>query len=311
MERLSIYPIQYTDLFEAFERAFSQVWSHKNVDLSNDDWESLTPNQQQHLGLNLAFFANSDKVVTDNIDTNFLSLPESVVPYEAKLFYRYQAHNEDIHALTYQLIILRYFPSYEERNKMLNAASTIPVVKDKMDWAVNWLNKESSFEERLVAFASLEGILFSSTFSTIFGYKSLGKQLPGLYFANKEILEDENSHYQFAVNFYKNHTRHKLSKEVLLDIILGASDVEKKFVRECFKFKPEGFNEDDMINYVSYVTDNVLKDFGLDPVFNAQPNTVNKWMTSISSSTRINFFEGRSSEYAKVTDSSFKIEEDF
>ncbi len=157
MERLSIFPIQHEDLWKAFKESKSQDWVAESIDLSGDDWDSLTENQKRHLGLNLAFFANSDKVVVDNIDLNFLSMPESIVPYEAKVFYRYQAHNEDIHAETYQLLIQKYYSNFEEREKMLNAALTIPAVKTKMKWALTWLNSEVSFEKRLVAFSLVEG----------------------------------------------------------------------------------------------------------------------------------------------------------
>ena len=40
----------------------------------------------------------------------------------------------------------------------------MPAVREKASWAIQWMNRESSFAERLVAFAAVEGILFSGSF---------------------------------------------------------------------------------------------------------------------------------------------------
>jgi ribonucleoside-diphosphate reductase subunit M2 len=37
----------------------------------------------------------------------------------------------------------------------------VPVVKKKADWALRWIRSSSSFAERLVAMAAVEGVFFS------------------------------------------------------------------------------------------------------------------------------------------------------
>lgn len=49
----------------------------------------------------------------------------------------------------------------QECKKLLRAIHEIPCVKSKADWALRWISHSSSFAERLVAFACVEGIHFS------------------------------------------------------------------------------------------------------------------------------------------------------
>ena len=44
----------------------------------------------------------------------------------------------------------------------------MPAVREKAQWAIQWMNTENSFAERLVAFAAVEGVLlFSGSFCAI------------------------------------------------------------------------------------------------------------------------------------------------
>ena len=45
---------------------------------------------------------------------------------------------------------------------------TIPPVKRKADWALLWIHvKEATYDERVVAFACIEGIFFSGSFAAV------------------------------------------------------------------------------------------------------------------------------------------------
>jgi ribonucleoside-diphosphate reductase subunit M2 len=54
------------------------------------------------------------------------------------------------------------------------------------------MNEETSFSERLVAFACVEGIFFSGSFASIFWLRERGV-MPGLTFSNELISRDEVS----------------------------------------------------------------------------------------------------------------------
>lgn len=64
-------------------------------------------------------------------------------------------------------------------------------MKKKAEWALRWIeDQNSSYAERLVAFAAVEGIFFSGSFAAIFWLKKRGV-MPGLTFSNELISRDE------------------------------------------------------------------------------------------------------------------------
>lgn len=70
-------------------------------------------------------------------------------------------------------------------------------------WAMKWINGSDSFAERLIAFASVEGIFFSGSFCAIFWIKKRSL-MPGLTFSNELISRDEGLHTDFACLLYKH-----------------------------------------------------------------------------------------------------------
>ena len=77
------------------------------------------------------------------------------------------------------------------REFLFNAIETLPCVKQKADWALNWIGSDTTtYGERVVAFAAVEGIFFSGSFASIFWLKKRGL-MPGLTFSNELISRDE------------------------------------------------------------------------------------------------------------------------
>ena len=94
---------------------------------------------------------------------------------------------------------------------MFTAIDSIQSVKLKAEWAIQWIGSDSSFAQRLVAFACVEGIFFSGSFCAIFWLKKRGL-MPGLTFSNELISRDEGMHTDFACLLYK-HLNNKISNE--------------------------------------------------------------------------------------------------
>ena len=149
----------------------------------------------------LAFFAASDGIVVENLASRFCT--EVQVP-EARCFYGFQIAMENVHSETYALLIDTLCGSDADEKKFLfKAIETIPSVKLKAQWALQWINKSESFAERLVAFACVEGIFFSGSFCAVFWLKKRGL-MPGLTFSNELISRDEGLHTDFACLLYAN-----------------------------------------------------------------------------------------------------------
>merc|ERR1712179_226482 len=165
--RFVILPIQYYDIWQMYKKAEASFWTVEEVDLSKDmqHWEGLKANEQKFIKHVLAFFAASDGIVNENLVERFAQ--EVQIP-EARFFYGFQIAIENIHSETYSLLIDTYIRDPLEKANLLGAIETIPCVRKKADWALNWINdKKSTFPERVLAFAAVEGIFFSGSFAAI------------------------------------------------------------------------------------------------------------------------------------------------
>merc|ERR1712051_700107 len=107
----------------------------------------------------------------------------------------------------------------------------IKCVRDKADWALQWMARETAFCQRLVAFACIEGIFFSGSFCARFWLKKRGL-MPGLTFSNELISRDEGLHTDFACLMY-SHLANKLPEERVKLIVCEAVEIEIEFLTEA------------------------------------------------------------------------------
>lgn len=113
---------------------------------------------------------------------------------------------------------------------------------------MKWINSTTSYAERLVAFASVEGIFFSGSFCSIYWLKKRGL-MPGLTFSNELISRDEGMHTDFACLLYK-HLNNKLSNERIIEIITSAVTIELDFVCDSLPVELIGMNSKLMSTYI-------------------------------------------------------------
>ena len=294
-DRFVIFPIQHNDIWEYYTQHQAAFWTAEEVDLTEDirDWENLTDNEKYFIKNVLSFFAASDGIVNENLAENFL---KEVQYPEAKFFYGFQIMMENIHSLMYSLLIDTYISNSAEKDECFHAIDTLPAVQKKANWALDWI-KNSTFEERLIAFAAVEGIFFSGSFCSIFWLKSRGI-MPGLCSANSLIFKDENLHCDFAIHLLNNHIENKPSEKRIKEILLSALDIEKEFITESLPVSLIGMNHNLMKQYLEFVTDGLLVKFGCKKQFNVEQPF--KFMEQIAIETKGNFFEGRTVEYQKA-----------
>merc|ERR1719323_2712498 len=278
-----------------YKKHEASFWTAEEIDLSQDtkDWERLNANERHFIKHVLAFFAASDGIVLENLASQFST--EVQLP-EARAFYGFQIAMENIHSETYSLLIEQYVRDPAEQEEVFNAIATMPAVREKAQWAIQWMNNENSFAERLIAFAAVEGVLFSGSFCAIYWLKKRGL-MPGLTFSNELISRDEGLHAEFACLIY-GMLQHKLPDDVVHDIIRSAVEVERRFICEALSCDLIGMNSEMMTRYIEFVADRLLTSLGHTKVFgSANPFD---WMELISLQGKTNFFEKRVGEYQKA-----------
>ena len=293
--RFVIFPIEHNDIWEFYKSHQAAFWTAEEVDLTNDirDWNNLTENEQYFIKNILSFFAASDGIVNENLAENFV---KEVQYPEAKFFYGFQLMMENIHSLMYSLLIDTYISNEKEKQLCFTALDNLPAVQKKAKWALDWI-KNSTFQERLVAFAAVEGIFFSGSFCSVFWLKSRGI-MQGLCNANSLIFKDENLHCDFAIHLVNNHLENKPSEKRIKEILLSALEIEKEFITESIPVSLIGMNSNLMKQYLEFVTVQLLVKFGCKKEFNVEQPF--KFMEQIAVETKGNFFESRTMEYQKA-----------
>ena len=215
---------------------------------------------------------------------------------------------------SYSLLIDTYVDDDKEKDILFNAIENFDAVKKKSDWALKWIESDS-FAERLIAFASVEGIFFSGAFCSIYWLKKRGL-MSGLTFSNELISRDEALHCDFAVHLHQNHIINKVPKERITEIIVSALDIEREFITESLPVSLIGMNSKLMTQYLEFVTDGLLVQFGCEKVYNS--TNPFDFMDMISLQGKTNFFEKRVAEYQKAgvminnsDDNSFGVDAEF
>ena len=309
--RYVMFPIQYNDIWDMYKRSIDSFWHTGEISLAQDlnDWKSLTSDEQNFIKMILAFFSSSDALVTDNLGTRFMN---EVQPSEARAFYAFQIAIETIHSEMYSLLIDTYIKDSQEKTKLFQATQNYPCITKKFNWAQKWLNdKVSDFPTRLVAFALVEGLFFSSSFAAIYWIKKRGL-MPGLTFSNELISRDEALHTEFAILLYSK-IENRLSDSQIYNMITEAVDIEKEFNTEAIPCRMIGMNSTLMCQYIEFVADRLCLQLGYDKIYNSQ-NPFD-FMELISVESKVNFFERTSSEYAlankTIDDDVFEFKSDF
>src|SRR6478752_3090242 len=283
-DRFVLFPIRQHDIWKYYKQAEASFWTAEEIDLSHDlkDWANLNDGERHFITHVLAFFAASDGIVNENLAEHFVS----EVQYT------------------------------KEKDKLFHAIETMECVKKKADWALRWID-QGNFQERLVAFAAVEGIFFSGSFCSIFWLKKRGL-MPGLTFSNELISRDEGMHCDFACLLYNNHIVNKLPAEQVIDIIKDAVEIEKEFVTDALPVNLIGMNAVQMRQYIEFVADRLLNELVGKKIYNV--TNPFDFMDMISLRGKTNFFEKRVAEYQKAgvmkstekeTSPKFSLDEDF
>jgi ribonucleotide reductase beta subunit family protein with ferritin-like domain len=294
----ALFPIQNIGLWDMYESAVRSFWTPSEIDLSRDKacLSQISEAEKSQLFSVLAFFAASDVVVNDNLVVRFYA--EIDIP-EARQFYAVQMAMEAIHTHVYASLI-ETLAEPDERARLFDGIESVPSVRAKASFAQKYTSTDRPLGERLVAYAFVEGVLFSSSFACIFNIKKRGL-FPGLSLSNDFIARDEGLHARFSCAVYgalcDAGTIPKLDEARIVEIAREAADAEIAFVEDSLAVPFLGMNSESMTMYVKFVTDHILGMLGVERTYRVE-NPFG-FAELISLQTKTNFFEARVSEYAK------------
>lgn len=312
-ERFCLFPIKHDDIWKSYKTMLGCFWTAEEIDFKNDkeDYANLSKDEQYFIKMILAFFAGADGIVIDNLGSRFLS---EVKWAELTLAYGFQLFMEGIHSETYSLLIDTYIKDDDDKSNLFNAINNFECIRRKQLWAKRWISDvKSSFAERLIAFACVEGIFFSSAFASIYWLKHQKKGLKGLTFSNELISRDEGQHTDLACLVYSK-LKNRVNKKRVYEIVSECVEIEENFINKSLPCRLIGMNADLMSKYIKFVADRLLRQLGYNSLYKIKKCPFD-FMELISLDQKTNFFESRVSSYAIDTnikdDNCFNCEAEF
>ena len=313
----SIFPIKNQEIWDRYKLHIQAFWTPEEVSLQDDlrDLQILNEGERHFIKNVLAFFANSEAMINENLASRFYK--EILMP-EARCFISMQMLNESIHAEMYALQIEAYVVDQQEKDMLFNAIQNVPCINLKAKWVSKWLNGSQNLLTRLIAFGLVEGLFFAGSFCAIYYFRKRGL-LPGLALSNDWIARDEGMHFSFSALMFKilrdKFNNNSLTDTDLLDVNLITGNVaqsefeeivreavsfEKEFVKEALPVDLIGMNADLMCQYIEAVADRIADLFEFERVYNTE-NPFD-FMRALDVQNVTNFFEKRVSEYQRPTD---------
>lgn len=301
--RKRIYPIQNEKLWDHHCKSLGAFWHEHELNFAadGDHWTKLTEDQQHFLSHILAFFAASDGIVNENLLERFT---DEVKCEEVSHFYNFQTLIENVHSTVYGELIETFIKDPEQKDMLFNAIETMESVKSKAQWAIKWTqSKDATLDERLIAFATVEGVFFSGSFAAIFWLKEVMPGLfPALRLSNDFISRDEGFHTELPCLLHNDYVKNKTGQERVYEIVKDAVRVEKAFFKEALPKNMAGMNVDLMCEYIEYTANRLVDELGYEKIYNVkQPFD---FMSSIGLDGKTNFFESRVPDYQKVVEDS-------
>ena len=322
----SIFPIKYEEIWDRYKLHIQSFWTPEEVSFQDDlrDLEILNEGENHFIKTVLAFFANSEAMINENLSSRFYK--EILIP-EARCFISMQMLNESIHAEMYALQIEAYVENPEEKDKLFAAIENVECINKKAQWVSKWLNGNQNLLTRLIAFGLVEGLFFAGSFCAIYYFRKRGL-LPGLALSNDWIARDEGMHFSFSSLMFRTLRDKYLTKTLDnthikdLSLITGnvTQDQFSEIVKEAVSFEQEfvskalpvdliGMNKELMCQYVEAVADRIADLFEFERVFNTE-NPFD-FMRALDVQGVTNFFEKRVSEYQRPRDRVLTFDEAF
>lgn len=319
---LSIFPIKFQDLWSLYKKAQRCFWTPEELRLNDDieDWNNhLSESERATIKYVLAFFAGADSIVNENLVFNFYPVFQVS---EIRCFYGFQIMMENFHGEAYSAMIDTYISDSQEKEKLLNIMKyqQMPSVQKMYQWSKDWVHRQPDDDSelayihniayKLVAFACVEGLMFSPLFVVPFWGKNRGI-LPGFAQSNELINRDEALHFRFATVLF-SYIKNKPPFEKVDQIITQARQCSVELARESMDSQQgrglRDMTAEQMIEYLYFMEDVLLTLLGYSKKHNYSSCPI-PFMERISMSGKTNFFERSVTEYNVGEDDREELQE--
>jgi ribonucleoside-diphosphate reductase beta chain len=304
-ERVGYKPFSYPWAYEAWLMQQRIHWLPEEVPMADDvkQWSTeLNPSEKNLLTQIFRFFTQSDVEVNGAYLKYFTQVFKST---EVLMMMTSFANMETVHIAAYSHLLDTIGMPETEYSAFMEYSE----MKDKYDFlhSVN-VDDDHSVAVAMAIFAAFtEGLSLFASFAMLMNFPRFNK-MKGMGQIVTWSVRDETLHVQSMIKLFNTFISENPSiwterlKTEITDACKKIVDMEDKFIDLAFEMGPiEGMTPKDVQNYIRFIADRRLRSLNLDPVYNIEKNPL-PWMDlMLNADEHSNFFEQRSTEYAKAS----------
>ena len=264
------------------------------------DWKNkLSTEEKYFLTQIFRFFTQSDIDVADGYIKNYL--PYFKQP-EVRMMLLSFAAREAVHIAAYSHLIETLGMPDTTYNEFLEYES----MKEKHDFFMEKIGDDASLPVKIAAISAFtEGLALFSSFIMLLNFPRHGK-MKGMGQIVTWSIVDETMHCEGMIKLFRTYVEEnrKLwndeTKGQIYSTATKMVELEDSFVDLAFKMGDmENLTSDEVKKYIRYICDRRLISMGMKGVFGIKENPLPWVEEMVNAPTHTNFFENRSTDYAK------------
>lgn len=302
-ERNSFKPFNYPWAYDAWLKHEQSHWLHTEVPMLEDvkDWKNkLTAEEKQFLTHIFRFFTQGDVDVAGGYVKNYL--PYFPQP-EVRMMLAGFAAREALHVAAYSHLI----ETLGMPESMYNEFLEYEAMREKHDYFLSIAGQDSkTIAQQIAAFSAFtEGMQLFSSFIMLLNFPRHGK-MKGMGQIVTWSIVDETMHAESMIKLFRTFIEENKDiwndelKSQIYTIATKMVALEDKFIDVAFSMGPmEDLTAEDVKQYIRYITDRRLIALGLKGIMKVKKNPLLWVEEMINAPTHTNFFENRSTDYAK------------
>lgn len=299
--------VKYNWANKLYRVMMENFWIPEKVSLTDDKrcYSELSPHEKESYDGILSFLVFLDSIQTNNLP----NISQYITAPEINLILAIQTYQEAVHSQSYAYIIESIVPAdkrndiYErwredkillERNKYIAA-----IYQDFLD-----NRTDANFARVLIANFLLEGIYFYNGFNFFYNLAARSLMI-GTADEIKYINRDELTHCvifsQMIKQIWKDNPAF-FSEQEVYEMFNKAAEQEMAWSNTIIGDNIVGINKDTTEKYTKFITNQRLKEIGLNPIFKGFDVTPYPHLEKIADtngegSVKGNFFEANVSAY--------------
>ena len=304
-ERSYFKPFNYAWAYDAWLKHEQSHWLHTEVPMNEDvkDWKSKLSDAEKGFLTNIfRFFTQGDIDVAGGYVNNYL--PNFPQP-EVRMMLVGFAAREALHVAAYSHLIETLGMPESTYNEFLEYEA----MKEKHDY-LQELSMETqdktTIATNIAAFSAFtEGMQLFSSFIMLLNFPRHGK-MKGMGQIVTWSIVDETLHAENMIKLFREYVNENIElwndslKGKIYTIAEKMVELEDQFIDLAFAMGAmENLTAEDVKKYIRYICDRRLISLGLKGIFKVKKNPLPWVEEMINAPTHTNFFENRSTDYAR------------